>query len=92
MKSNNPIFVRPRESNRTKKNDTRNLPYDILAPCYFSDPIHHQNIVGGNMWQILGKGKNKTPIKKCNCMQVEKIDGFTAKQNREKWGGGKNIK
>ena len=65
MKFHNPIFVHPRESNRTKKNDTSKLSYEILVPRWYDDPTHCHNIVVYNMCELSGQVKKKSSITMC---------------------------
>ena len=66
MKSNCPRFVHPRDFNGTKENGTGEIPCEILVKRWYDDPTFHKNIVGKNIWDILGQGKKNLSITKCD--------------------------
>ena len=39
MKANNPIFVNPRDTKVTNKNNTVDLNYNIPVPIYYTDQM-----------------------------------------------------
>ena len=84
MKSNSPRFVHPYESKGTKQDVTGRLPYEIPIIRWYDDSTFHKNILGKNMWDILGQKKKNKSITKCDRLQVNKYCGFSVKQNRDK--------
>ena len=63
MKDIKPIFLHPCGSNKTKKNDKGNIPYEIPVPGWYDNPMHRQSIIGKKICDIFKQEKYKIPIK-----------------------------